>query len=44
MCIMQIREWIGKLSNELQEYHADIPWHIIRGMQNFVAHEYGKID
>ena len=44
MCILQIGELIGKLSEDFQEKHSDIPWHKIRGMRNFVAHEYGKLD
>jgi len=44
MCILQIGELIGKLSDGFREHHTDIPWHKIRGMRNFVAHEYGKLD
>lgn len=44
MCILQIGELIGKLSEEFRSDHPDIPWHKIRGMRNFVAHEYGKLD
>ena len=44
MCILQIGELIGRLSEDFQEKHSDIPWHKICGMRNFVAHEYGKLD
>ena len=44
MCILQIGELIGKLSDGFRADHAEIPWHKIRGMRNFVAHEYGKLD
>ena len=44
MCILQIGELVGKLTDSFREAHDDIPWHKIRGMRNFVAHEYGKLD
>ena len=44
MCILQIGELIGKLSDAFRSAHPEIPWHKIRGMRNFVAHEYGKLD
>ena len=44
MCILQIGELVGRLSEEYRLEHADIPWHKIRGMRNFVAHEYGRLD
>ena len=44
MCILQIGELIGKLSESFTLSHKEIPWHKIRGMRNFVAHEYGKLD
>lgn len=44
LCLLQIGELSGKLSNEFREDNDEIPWHAIRGMRNMVAHEYGHID
>jgi len=44
MCILQIGELVGRLSDEFKETNTDIPWRKIRGMRNYVAHEYGSID
>ena len=44
MCILQIGELVGRLSDAFKEDHSEIPWHKIRGMRNYVAHEYGSID
>ena len=44
MCILQIGELIGKMSDDFIKSHTEIPWHKIRGMRNFVAHEYGHPD
>lgn len=44
MCILQIGELVGRLTDDFKADHADIPWHKIRGMRNYVAHEYGSID
>lgn len=44
MCILQIGELVGRLTDPFKIDHAEIPWHKIRGMRNYVAHEYGSID
>ena len=44
MCILQIGELVGHLSDDFRENNTEIPWHKIRGMRNYVAHEYGSID
>lgn len=44
MCILQIGELVGRLTDDFKIANADIPWHKIRGMRNYVAHEYGSID
>lgn len=44
MCILQIGELVGRLSDSFKTENSDIPWHKIRGMRNYVAHEYGSID
>ena len=43
-CILQIGELVGHFSDEFKEVNSVIPWHKIRGMRNYVAHEYGTID
>ena len=44
MCILQIGELAGKLSDEAREELKDIPWREIRGLRNICAHNYGNID
>lgn len=44
LCLMQIGELTGKLSESFKAVHTEIPWRAIRGMRNVVAHEYGSID
>ena len=44
MCILQIGKLVNRLSNDFKDNHTEIPWHKIRGMRNYVAHEYGTID
>ena len=40
MCIVQIGEYVSRLSDEFKEKHANIPWKQIKGMRNFAAHQY----
>ena len=45
MCVLQI----GELANALSEHfraqtEKEIPWKMIRGMRNWLAHAYGEID
>ena len=44
MCILQIGELVNRLSDGFKSTHSQIPWNKIRGMRNYVAHEYGSID
>ena len=44
MCILQIGELVGRLTDDFKAANAETPWHKIRGMRNYVAHEYGSID
>lgn len=44
MCILQIGELVNHLSEDFRTEHDSIPWRKIRGMRNYVAHEYGTID
>ncbi len=44
MCILQIGELVNHLSDDFKAEQDAVPWHRIRGMRNYVAHEYGSID
>lgn len=44
MCILQIGELVNHLSDDFKSNHSEIPWRQIKGMRNYVAHEYGSID
>jgi len=44
MCILQIGELVGRLTDGFKEEYSAVPWRKIRGMRNYVAHEYGSID
>ena len=44
LCILQIGELVNHLSDDFKATHKQVPWHKIRGMRNYVAHEYGSID
>ena len=44
MCIIQIGEFAGKLSDEARSEIFEIPWPLIRAMRNFFAHDYGAMD
>ncbi len=44
MCILQIGELVNHLSDAFKAEHDAVPWRRIRGMRNYVAHEYGSID
>ena len=44
MCVLQVGELVAHLSDSFKAGHDAIPWHKIRGMRNYVAHEYGSID
>lgn len=44
MCILQIGELVNRLTDDFKAANTEIPWHKIRGMRNYVAHEYGSID
>ena len=44
MCILQIGELVGALSDGFKLKYNDIPWREIRGMRNVVAHNYGNIE
>lgn len=44
MCVLQIGELVGSLSDELKDSHRDIPWRVIKDTRNVYVHSYGSID
>ncbi len=45
MCILQIGELANGLSEEFREQtKAEMPWGMIRGMRNWLAHAYAQTD
>ena len=44
LCLLQIGELVGTLSEDFTATHADIPWKQIKGFRNIVAHAYGTIE
>ncbi len=44
MCILQIGELVGKLSDGFKVENNAMPWREIKTMRNIVAHNYGEID
>lgn len=44
LCILQIGELVGKLTDEFRMSHPSIPWRQIKAMRNIVAHNYGSVD
>lgn len=43
MCILQIGELGGHLSQEFRSSHPQMPWSEIKGMRNVMAHAYGSL-
>ena len=44
MCIIQIGELTGQLSEEIRAAHPEIPWRVIKDTRNFYVHAYGSVD
>ena len=44
MCILQIGELVGNLSDEFKNNYQVMPWRDIKAMRNIAAHNYGEID
>lgn len=44
MCVVQIGELAGQLSDELRRSNPRIPWRVIKDTRNFYVHAYGSID
>jgi uncharacterized protein with HEPN domain len=43
MCILQIGELSGHLTDSFKETYSGVPWRNIKGMRNIMAHKYGDI-
>lgn len=44
LCILQIGELVGKLTDEFRTQYPGVPWRQIKAMRNIVAHSYGSVD
>ena len=44
MCILQIGELAGRLTEEFKQTYDGMPWQQIKSMRNIAAHNYGEID
>ena len=44
MCIAQIGELTGHLSDEYRKQHAELPWREIKDTRNYYVHNYGGVD
>ena len=44
MCLLQIGELVGHLSEDFRSMHSTMPWRQIKALRNIIAHNYGKID
>jgi len=44
MCILQIGELVGNLSDSFMLKYNEMPWKQIRGMRNIAAHGYENFD
>ena len=43
MCILQIGELVGILSDDLKTENNDVAWKEIRGMRNVIVYDYGNV-
>lgn len=44
MCVVQIGELVGQLSEEAKRKNKVIPWRAIKDTRNFYVHCYGSVD
>ena len=44
LCILQIGELVGILSDDFKNDNPTVPWKQIKQMRNIVAHRYGTVD
>ena len=44
LCVLQIGELVGLLTDEFKNENQEVEWKQIKGMRNVVAHKYGTFD
>ena len=44
MCLLQIGELAGHLTEAYRTAHPEMPWRQIRALRNIIAHSYGSVD
>ena len=44
LCLLQIGELAGHLSDEYRAVHTAIPWRQLKALRNIIAHNYGSVD
>ena len=44
LCLLQIGELAGHLSQHYRSAHPDVPWRQIKAMRNIIAQNYGSVD
>ena len=44
MCVIQIGELVGSLSDSAKSLYPSIPWRAIKDTRNFYVHAYGSVD
>lgn len=44
LCILQIGESVGKLTEDFRTEYPAMPWREIKAMRNIVVHSYGTVD
>ena len=44
MCILQIGELVGNLTDDFKMKYNSMPWREIKARRNIAAHNYGEID
>lgn len=44
LCVLQIGELVGVLTDDFKDNHSEMPWKDIKQMRNVVAHRYGAFD
>ena len=44
MCLMQIGELTGHLTETYRDTHPEMPWRQIKALRNIIAHNYGSVD
>ena len=44
MCILQIGELVGLLSDDFRDAHTEMPWGDMKRMRNIAAHQYNRFD